>query len=231
VAGEGPDDTGKIPQPRFYFLGGNLALDFHNTCLWTKEESASLERPVTGIDFLGSYTRLVDWGLQAGCLAERESAVLRLEAATFPEDAERALAAAVDLREVLHHVFSAIARGGKPESSALARLNAALADVMARLRVVPEGDGYAWGWSSSGILTTPLWPVTRAAAELLTAPDIRRVKRCGGDPCGFLFVDHSHRGRRWCDMGMCGSRAKSRRYYSRVREQRAVSDGLDPIPR
>jgi regulator of RNase E activity RraA len=42
-----------------------------------------------------------------------------------------------------------------------------------------------------------------------------------GDSDGVLFVDDSRRGnRRWCDMSVCGNRAKARRHAQRVRGKR-----------
>ena len=55
-----------------------------------------------------------------------------------------------------------------------------------------------------------------SAAELLVSEKINSVKSCGG--CGWLFLDTTKSGRRrWCDMRICGNRAKSRRHYARGR--------------
>lgn len=59
----------------------------------------------------------------------------------------------------------------------------------------------------------PLWASALSAVELLTSPDLGRVTRCSGEGCAWLFVDASkNRSRRWCDMSVCGNRAKARRY-------------------
>ena len=45
-----------------------------------------------------------------------------------------------------------------------------------------------------------------------------RVKMCRGERCGFVFWDDSRNAsRRWCDMGVCGSRHKMRAYRARRR--------------
>ena len=63
-----------------------------------------------------------------------------------------------------------------------------------------------------------LWPVARAAAELLTAEERVLVRQCGGDPCGWLFLDRSRKhNRRWCSMADCGNRAKARRWRRRTK--------------
>ena len=44
------------------------------------------------------------------------------------------------------------------------------------------------------------------------------VKRCAG--CSWLLLDGSrNRTRRWCEMRVCGNRAKARRHYERQRKK------------
>jgi predicted RNA-binding Zn ribbon-like protein len=123
----------------------------------------------------------------------------------------------MDARIAIHRIFAGVARSGRADPLSVAALNFALSDALSRLRIAETGDTYGWDWSGSqGALARPLWPIIRAAGELLTGPDLHRVRICGGDPCGFMFVDTSRRGRRWCDMNLCGKRAKNRRYYERT---------------
>jgi predicted RNA-binding Zn ribbon-like protein len=61
-----------------------------------------------------------------------------------------------------------------------------------------------------------LRPIVSAAADLLLGDRITRLRSCASPRCGRLFLDESRNGlRRWCDMQVCGSRAKARRYYER----------------
>ena len=64
-----------------------------------------------------------------------------------------------------------------------------------------------------------LWLVAKSAVELLTSSDLHQVKECPGNKgCGWLFLDTSKNGsRQWCSMEGCGSRAKRRRQYGRLR--------------
>jgi predicted RNA-binding Zn ribbon-like protein len=42
------------------------------------------------------------------------------------------------------------------------------------------------------------------------------VRQCGGESCGWLFLDTSrNRSRQWCDMRDCGNLAKVRRFRER----------------
>ena len=62
----------------------------------------------------------------------------------------------------------------------------------------------------------PLWRLTWEAAQLWTSEDAGSIRRCSNDRCLWLFLDRSRRhNRRWCDMQVCGSRAKARAYYAR----------------
>jgi len=55
-----------------------------------------------------------------------------------------------------------------------------------------------------------------AAIELLSAPEIRKVKVCEGPLCRMLFLP-AHPRRRWCSPALCGNRVRVARYYQRHR--------------
>ncbi len=192
----------------------SLCLDFSNTVDWRDGDQPE--------DFITSYRDLVYWGRRMGLLSEEGSRRLLEEAALHPADAAVALVRAIDLRETIYRAFSAIAQGARPREEDLATLNAALSASLARLRIVPSQDSYSWGWAASpSDLDQMLWPVVRSAGILLTSVLLGRVRKCAGDPCGWLFLDTSkNRSRRWCDMRSCGNRAKARRYYQRKRSPR-----------
>ena len=52
-----------------------------------------------------------------------------------------------------------------------------------------------------------------SALTLLTQADLSRIKQCQGDHCGWLFLDTTkNKSRRWCEMEVCGNRAKQKRF-------------------
>ncbi len=56
-----------------------------------------------------------------------------------------------------------------------------------------------------------------SALRLLSDDAARKLKICGH--CGWLFIDQSrNRSRTWCDMAVCGNRAKASRHYRRKKE-------------
>jgi predicted RNA-binding Zn ribbon-like protein len=193
---------------------GRICLDFANTFTSSNRNS---DEPH---DWLDTFANLVTWGRLVGALADEDARTLLQEAAAQPEEAQRILKGAIELRETIYRIFSAIASGRSPAAADLDSLNAALAQALPHLRVVQDGDVFTWSWADQeDALDSMLWPVARSAGDLLTSDELERVGECAGDDCGFLFLDMSrNHSRRWCDMGDCGNRAKARRHYRRQKE-------------
>jgi predicted RNA-binding Zn ribbon-like protein len=201
---------GKAAGSRFELSGGSPCLDLANTL-----EARPTPRPR---ELLRTYADLVAWAEEAGLLTHREGPGLRARAKRRPREAEEARRHALLLRESLFSIFSAVAAGAAPPAPALASLNLALPRALGRLRLVPRGRALSWGWSGERDWDRPLWGVIQSAADLLTSPLRERVRECAGPDCAWLFLDASkNRSRRWCDMTVCGNRAKARRYYRRRR--------------
>jgi predicted RNA-binding Zn ribbon-like protein len=198
---------------QFEISGGHPALDFTNTVGRRMDPANNQER-------LTHYGRLVSWSQQAGLVTAKEAERLRAEAGGRTRAATAALRRAIVLREALFDLFVAIAQGKRPPSAALDTVNGALPAAMAALRVGPERDGFGWRFARDDADLAPmLAPIVRAAADLLTGADLARVRECGSDTCFWLFLDHSKNGtRRWCDMKVCGNRAKARRHYQREKK-------------
>lgn len=197
----------------FEISGGHAALNLANTI-------SRREAPGESRDDLTHYGRLVSWAVQAELLAPKEGERLRAAARERPRAAVAALRRAIAIREAIFSLFVAIARGEKPQAAALDSVNAALPEALAALRVGPAPDGFAWRFTRDEAELAPmLAPVVRAAAELLTSGDRTRIRECGSDTCFWLFLDRSKNGtRRWCDMKVCGNRAKARRHYEREKK-------------
>jgi len=191
----------------FSYIGGLPCLDFANAKnrmrSWSDAEN---------------FAAFLDWSLEAGTISERESALLRAEAKRAPRKAATALKRAADLSDLLCRVFSAVVEGDGPSTRDLDSLNAELASALGQAAVVAEGEGYEWGWRGKGSeLNRALWPIVRSAVDLLVSDDLDQVKICANDGCRWVFLDTSrnHR-RRWCEMKVCGNRAKVRRFRART---------------
>lgn len=198
----------------FKFTGGRLCLDYINT----------LRRRLTGYphELLATYADLVAWGRQAGVLTAQQGQVLLRGAERQPREAQAVLRRAVAMREALYRIFARIAGKRAPAPEDMAALNAVLAEALAAARVVVKGHGFTWAWAEEQDgLNRPLWPVVRSAAEVLTSREVAAVRKCAASDCAWVFVDQSrNRSRRWCDMKMCGNRAKARRHYRQRKASR-----------
>ncbi len=210
---------------RLPLLGGALCLDFTNTL-----EPWGADQPR---EFLTDYAGLLAWAIHAGALAAELAAPLSGLAEAEPAGAAAVLDQAHALRRAIYHLFSRAAQGraaeqvedsmprrsGHPlQRNELQRMNSALAEAWPHRQITRTDNGFAWGWQGmEEDLGSVLWPVALSAGELLVSPQVARVKACAG--CGWLFLDISRPGtRRWCDMAVCGNRAKVQRHYARTRE-------------
>jgi predicted RNA-binding Zn ribbon-like protein len=187
-------------------VGGHPALDFANT-LGQHPGGAPNEH-------LTDYARLVAWSGRLALLSRAEAQALRRRAADAPEEAQRTLLAARELRSAIYDVIAAHAAGAPVSRDALARLNRYLVRANAHTAVSATRAGFGWDWNGApDALDRVLWPLARAAAELLTGAQLARVRRCAGEDCRWLFLDTSkNHSRRWCSMSDCGNRAKVRRF-------------------
>ena len=189
--------------------GGRLCLDFANTV-----SNRGTDAPV---DHLVSYSDLLAWAGQAGAAAPALTRELSKRAAAQPSAARDALARAIVVREALYRVFRAIAGEHRPRPADMAVLNEQVPSAFARSRLAASGDGFVLKVEASAHdLTSPLGPVMKSAIDLLTSSDAGRMRACAADTCEWLFLDTTkNRTRRWCDMKVCGNRAKVRRFRSR----------------
>jgi len=192
-------------------IGGALSLDFVNT---VDPRHAPDRR-----EYLDSYPALAAWGGHAEAIAADQATRLRAAAADDPAEAGRVLDRAIRLREALYPLFRRAAERQSPAPGDLGVLQAELTLALSCLRIAWTPAGYVRNWEQHGApLDQVLWPVSWSAAELLTHGPLDRIRECPGQGnCGWLFLDLSkNASRRWCDMLVCGNRAKARRHHARL---------------
>jgi len=193
-------------------VGGALCLDFVNT---VDPRHAPGHR-----EYLDSYPALAAWGRHAGAIDAAQGERLREAAACVPAEADRVLGRAIRLREALYPLFSRAASGQPPALDDLGVLQAELTRALPHLRIAWSPAGFTREWEGgSPALDQVLWPVSWSAAELAQHGPLDRIRECPGQGnCGWLFLDLSkNASRHWCDMRVCGNRAKARRHYARAR--------------
>ena len=176
--------------------GEPLALDLVNTVVGP---------PGAETDLLGSPEALRAW-----LAAERD----RLGRA----DGEIDPGAVRTLRGHVEAAIQAARAGQPPPPAALRAITAALRDAPAYQELAWDGKGVTAVSRRPGSPTAILLAqLAAAAAELLTSPAIRQVRRCEGRDCRMLFLPANPR-RRWCSPALCGNRARVARYYQRHKD-------------
>jgi predicted RNA-binding Zn ribbon-like protein len=193
------------------FIGGRLCLDFVNTVDWRTRSQPE--------ELLPDYFSLVDWSVRAGTVPPTEARVLAAAAQKHPRTAATAFAQALVLREAFYRTVLAQAHGETPPELDVAQVVSSYALAVENARLSLDATTFEWTFRESAAdLDRPWWPVAVSAVELLTSPELARVRECEGRGCGWLFLDESRsRTRRWCSAAGCGNRERVRRYYARTR--------------
>jgi predicted RNA-binding Zn ribbon-like protein len=125
------------------------------------------------------------------------------------------------LRETIYRINSSVVAGKPPAKKLLHSLNVAHAEMLATATLTPHGDNYEWAWRPGAELTAAiLGPITLSALDLLLDADFSCIKQCHGNHCGWLFYDSTkNKSRHWCDMSVCGNRAKASALRARIRHE------------
>ncbi|MGE5204543.1 MAG: CGNR zinc finger domain-containing protein [Chlamydiota bacterium] len=190
-----------------------LCVRFVNTVDWRDDASQR-------VDKLGNYSGLVHWAREAGAIEPATANKLLQEAHRSPAAANGAFVHAISVREALAGILAAAANQRQAAAADLQRFNAALAESGRHLRLASAQGRFHSTWDSDDRLERLLWPVVRSAADLLTSGDLERLRICEGEGCGWFFMDTTrNRSRRWCNMAVCGNRAKVKRFYERHKAQ------------
>lgn len=196
------------PTP-FKWIGGDLSLDFNNTVDWAGLEPQAGEK-------LTDYGRLLDWAREGGVVNETSARSLSAASREHPNAAEEALENALQARSLIHRMFFAVLKDPEAVSMELDEWNHLLAESPAQVEYDNNQGRFTWTWQQQDQFTRLLHPIVWSASQLLTSPDAARVKTCANGDCGWLFLDTSRkRNRKWCEMAVCGNRAKARRFYHR----------------
>jgi predicted RNA-binding Zn ribbon-like protein len=224
-------------------VGGHPALDLVNT--------VEPRLPAAGRhEHLAVPQDLLTWALRAKLVTSDEGQAVADAWAASLAAAGRALTAAVQIREALSAVLSALVAPPAPGATALTGtgqqegtpgqmaapgltdlspeleyLSACWAAAAARSRLTLGTPGQAAARLMVGTSPALLIPdrLAHAAVRLLCDTGLTSLRTCPVDEggCGWVFIDHSrNRSRRWCLMAGCGTHAKARRLTERRRAAR-----------
>ena len=160
--------------------GGHRAIDFVNTVAWRGDHARRT-------DHLVDYADLLAWCRHAELISAKEADKLRRAARYDSTAAPREMKRAKKLREALHAVWT-----GDVEP-ALATVTTAYGNALGR-RELRAGDDGGVAWVDREVtLGVPVDRLAVAAADLLTCTPLDRIRGCGDEACGWLFLDSSHR--------------------------------------
>jgi predicted RNA-binding Zn ribbon-like protein len=202
--------------PRFELVAGDVCLDFINTL-----DDRFSDQPK---ELLKHYVDLARFGEDAGILTPRLVDHLFEQSYVQPREAQHALEAAIQLREVMYEVFWALVHRKPVPPAALFTLNEYIQDAAQHLKLVPAKQHFEWRFEEApSNFLRPVWAIARAGGDLLASENVAYVRACSSETCQWLFLDSSknHR-RRWCDMKLCGNRAKFRRFYKKQKKSSSV---------
>lgn len=195
-------------------VGGEIALDFCNTSSGRGAPSHQ--------EHLRSAENVLAWAEHAKVIAPADADVARAEIESDPVRADGLLRSALAARELVWTIATALAEA-RPVADALRQELAALhARCLASATLGTRDQAFIWTWEARRDLEAAiLGPVTLSALTLLMERDLSRTRRCEGKECGWLFFDATkNRSRRWCEMRVCGNRAKVAASRQRRRQGR-----------
>jgi predicted RNA-binding Zn ribbon-like protein len=168
----------------FVLLGDALWLEFANT------------RPVNGRpDALPDPQAYLRW-----------TKAMRLEASAGAVGFDQARS----FRDQLVNLAQALQESRRPPGSAIEAVNARLAPLEGRERLLRVGGSWRIRFAPArppGALEA----IARSVAETLADP-LALVRLCANEACGLFLIDDSPgRGRRWCSPLRCGTRGRIER--------------------
>jgi predicted RNA-binding Zn ribbon-like protein len=199
-----PSRAGSLP-----LVGGVLALDFCNTTSGRGTDGR--------LEHLQAAEHVLMWARHAGVLDADAEARLRRRCGADARLGKRLLERALDLRDAIYRADAALANGQPVDQADLDAIATAHASCLAKGRLTTKDGGFGWTWNAQD---TPeeavLGPIAASAMMVLAAADRARLKQCPGHQCGWLFLDTTKASnRRWCEMEVCGNRAKQKRRRGR----------------
>lgn len=196
-------------------IGGKHCIDFVNTVggRIQQNENNIFDYKISADKFM-SFSDILDWGKETGILNKNSANNLKLFVAENEKEGEKIFNRALVLREALYRIFMSCIYGLQFQKEDINLLNIECTSAREEQKLFYSADKFTWGFDPKIIYPESiLWNISISASELLVSDQLKRVKQCPGNNCGWLFLDTSKNGsRQWCDMKDCGNLAKVRRH-------------------
>ena len=191
---------------KFFWVGNHPGIDLVNT--------EAVDAHGDRLELLPDWTALVDWAQAAGLI----DTDLAQQCRAAGEQRERTLLAWFRrLRSSLRNVLET----GDDEAAA-ADLNDEVAAVSVRLSYRPARHQHQLPLEAPGPLEQLRLALASTALDA-TSLERSRVRRCDSPFCVLLYYDGTkNHSRRWCDMAVCGNRAKANAHYQRAKHRQST---------
>ena len=162
-------------------------------------------------EYLVDYRTLVTLCRDVGLLDAATTRALLASARHRPDLADAVLQDTKELRTALHAVLLEDPLPARAAAQFHRHVSAAMSDS----GYVRDVDGSLRLDGGEG-MRLPLRRLALALHSLLESQPQKAIRPCADERCGWVFLDPSGR-RRWCEMSVCGNRAKARRFVQRHR--------------
>jgi predicted RNA-binding Zn ribbon-like protein len=185
-------------------VGCELALDFTNT--------SSGRGFLSHQEHLRDFDTIMQWVEHARVMAPSDCTYVRTTVAKRPKLGRAVFEQVLKIRELIWTIGTALAEQRPVSEKLRASLTAAHAESLRFAEMKMRDGAYIWTWDPRrDVQGAILGPITLSALTLIMEKELSRTKRCAGMECGWLFFDTTKNSRRrWCEMRVCGNRAKVR---------------------
>jgi predicted RNA-binding Zn ribbon-like protein len=192
-------------------VGGELAFNFTNT--------TSGRGGARHLEHLGRPEDIAVWAHHAKIIGKKNARDLQRRCGLSPRLAEQLQRRALQLRDVVFGIGAALAAGQPTPPEDIDRLTGIHAECVRVGRLRRIKGLYGWTWNIDEYpVEAILGPIVLSALSVVCQAELSRIKQCPGRDCGWLFFDTTrNKNRRWCEMEVCGNRAKQRRLRQKRR--------------
>ena len=191
--------------------GGCPVFDFTNTI--------SNRNDPDYFDYLTKYDDFVEWINKIKLLPKGKMDAIAAFSKSHTRKSADTLRQIIEVRKVVFKLFSSLAQQQKADRETVDAFNGFFSEALSNMRVEVGRKEVATSFfvSEKTILKEPLYILVKNAFDILSTQSFDRIKEC--PTCRWLFLDTTKNGkRRWCNMQVCGSNDKARRYYQRKKE-------------
>ncbi len=195
----------------FFFVAGNLSIDFINTQI--VENNAPK-------DLLTDFADFAAWAAAAHLL-EKPKAEKLIADWSGQTEGVAIFAEALKFRSVLREMFVRLAQGKTVHKTAMMAINREIRNQRGAVEIRQTATGYKKQFLADFRDPRQLFvPIAESAADLLCYGNLANLRKCENQDCILYFYDTTkNHTRRWCSMAGCGNRAKAAAFYHRQRKQ------------